>query len=74
MGANQWNIFLWSQQKNIKKKFNMEIMSNGLPKEKKHIWENLRKDGLVHLGNNIAYLIIFFFFFLSTILNQTQYW
>jgi hypothetical protein len=25
------------------------------PREKKHIWENLRKDGLDHLGYNIAH-------------------
>jgi hypothetical protein len=38
-------------------------MSYGFPKEKKHIWENLRNDGLVHSRNNIAYLIILFFLF-----------
>jgi len=37
-------------------------MSYGFPKEKKHIWENSRKDGLVHSGYNIAYPIILFFF------------
>jgi hypothetical protein len=50
---------------------NLEIMSYGFPKEKKHIWANSRKDGLVHLGYNIAYPIIHFFLFLLTILNQT---
>jgi hypothetical protein len=49
------------------------IMSYGYPKEKKHIWENSRKDGLVHLGYSISYPIILFFLFLLTILNQTQY-
>jgi hypothetical protein len=52
----------------------LEIMSYGFPKEKKHIWENSKKDGLVHLGYNIAYPIILFFLFLLRFLNQTQYW
>jgi hypothetical protein len=33
--------------------------------------QNSIKDGLVHLGYNIAYPIIFLFLFLLTILNQT---
>jgi hypothetical protein len=41
------------------------------PKGKKQIWANSRKDGLVHSGYNFAYLIILFFLFLLTILNQT---
>jgi hypothetical protein len=74
VGANQWSKFLWNQQKILRRSSNLEIMSYGFPKEKKHIWANLRKDGLVHLGYNIAYLIILLFLFLLTILNQTQYW
>jgi hypothetical protein len=38
--------------------------------KKTHIWENSRIDGLVHLGYNIAYLIILLFLFLLTILNK----
>jgi hypothetical protein len=30
------------------KSSNLEIMSYGFPKEKKHIWANSKKDGLVH--------------------------
>jgi hypothetical protein len=37
---------------------------------KKNTWVNSKKDGLVHLGYNIAYAIILFFLFLSTILSQ----
>jgi hypothetical protein len=37
-------------------------MFYGFSKEKKHIWEISRKDGLVHLGYNIAYPIILFYF------------
>jgi len=55
------------------KSYNLEIMFYGFPKEKKHIWANSRKDGLVHSGYHIAYLIILFLFLL-TILNRTQYW
>jgi hypothetical protein len=65
--------FCGINRKILRRSSNLEIMFYGFPKEKKHIWENLRKDGLVHLGNNIAYLIILFFLFLLTILNQTQY-
>jgi hypothetical protein len=57
----------------LRKSSNLEIMSYGFPKKKKPIWDNLRKDGLVHLGYNITYPIILFFLFLLTILNQTQY-
>jgi hypothetical protein len=63
-----------SQQKNIDKKFQFGDYVLWFPKEKKYIWENSRMDGLVHLGYNIAYPIVFFFLFSSTILNQTQYW
>jgi hypothetical protein len=37
-----------------KRNSNLEIMLCGFPKEKNHIWANLRKDGLVHSGYNIA--------------------
>jgi len=33
---------------------NLEIMSYGTLKEKKHIWANSRKDGLVHSWYNRA--------------------
>ncbi len=29
---------------------NLDITLRGFPREKRHIWANLRKDGLVHLG------------------------
>jgi hypothetical protein len=73
VGANKWNIFLWSQQKNTEFFSNLEIMFYGFQKDKKHVWENSRKDGLVHSGYNIAYPTILFLFLLI-ILNQTQYW
>jgi hypothetical protein len=65
--------FCGVNRKILKRNSNLEIMSYGFTKEKKHIWENSRKDVLVHLRYNIAYPIIFFLFLL-TILNQTQYW
>jgi hypothetical protein len=58
----------------LKRNSNLEIMSYGFPKVKKHIWANSRKYGLVHLGYNIVNPIIHVFLFLLTILNQTQYW
>jgi hypothetical protein len=48
-------------KKKIEKKSNLEILCYGFPKEKKHIWENSRKDDLVHSWYNIAYLIILLF-------------
>jgi hypothetical protein len=66
--------FYGVHRKILRKSSNLEIMSYGFPKEKKHIWANSRKDGLVHSRYNITYPIIFFFLFLLTILNQTQYW
>jgi hypothetical protein len=36
---------------------NLEIIFSGFPKEKKHIWENIRKDGLAHSRYNITYPI-----------------
>jgi hypothetical protein len=50
MGANQWNKFLWNEQKNTEKKSNLEIIFYGFLKGKKYIWANSRKDGLVHSG------------------------
>jgi hypothetical protein len=61
-------------KKILRRSSNLEIMFYGFPKEKKHIWANSRKDGLLHSRCNITYLIILFFLFLLTILNQTQYW
>jgi hypothetical protein len=46
----------------------------GFPREKIHVWANLRKDGLAHSGYSNAYPITLLFLFLLTILNQTQYW
>jgi hypothetical protein len=60
-----------SIEKILRKSSNLEIMFYGFPKEKKHIWANSRKGGLVHLGYNITHPIILFFLFLLTILNQT---
>jgi hypothetical protein len=37
-------------------------MFYGFPKEKKHIWANSRKGGLVHSGHNIAYPIILYIY------------
>jgi hypothetical protein len=54
--------FYGVNRKILKRSSNLEIMSYGFPKEKKHIWANSRKDGLVHSGYNIAYPIILFFF------------
>jgi hypothetical protein len=50
--------FCGINKKILKKNSNLEIMSFCFPKEKKHIWANFRKDGLVHLRYNIAYRII----------------
>jgi len=66
--------FYGVNRKILRRSSNLEIMSYGFLKEKKDIWANSRKDGLVHLRYSIAYLIILFFLFLLTILNQTQYW
>jgi hypothetical protein len=61
---------MWNQQKNIDFFSNLEIVL-WFPKDKKHVWENSRKDGLVHLGYNIVYSILLLFLFLLIILNQT---
>jgi hypothetical protein len=53
-----------STKKILRKSSDLEIMLYGFPKKRKHIWANPRKDGLVHLGYNIAYPIILFFLFL----------
>jgi hypothetical protein len=60
--------------KNTQNKFQFGDYVRWFPKGKKYTWENLRKDGLVYLGYNIAYPIILFFLFVLTILNQVQYW
>jgi hypothetical protein len=52
------------------KKFQFGDMFCGFPKDKRHIWANSIKDGLVHSRYNIAYPIILFFLFLLIILNQ----
>jgi hypothetical protein len=67
IGANFNGINKKTQRRNS----NLEIMFYGFPREKKHTWASSRKDGLVHSGYNIAYLIILIFLFLLTILNQT---
>jgi hypothetical protein len=58
-------------KKILRRSSNLEIMSYGFPRGKKHIWENSRKDGLVHSKYSIVYPVIPFFLFLLTILNQT---
>ncbi len=68
-GTNFSGIDKKTQRRNS----NLEIMFCGFPREKKHIWASLRKDGLIHSGYSIAYPIILIFLFLLTILNQTQY-
>jgi hypothetical protein len=47
--------FYGVNKKILRRNSNLEIMSYGFPKEKKHIWANSRKDGLVHSGYNITY-------------------
>jgi hypothetical protein len=64
-------IHLCGINRKILKSSKLEIMFYGFPKEKKHVWKNTKKDGLLHLGYNIAYLIILFVLFMLTILNQT---
>jgi hypothetical protein len=41
--------FYGVDKKILRRSSNLEIMSYGFPKEKKHIWANSRKYGLVHL-------------------------
>jgi hypothetical protein len=69
-GTNFYGI----NRKVLRTSSNLEIMSYGFLKEKKHIWANSRKDSLVHSKCNIPYPIILLFLFLLIILNQTQYW
>jgi len=57
-------------KKTQRRSFNLEIMFYGFLREKNYTWTNSRKDGLVHSRYIIAYLIILFFLFLLTILNQ----
>jgi hypothetical protein len=44
VGAN----FCGINKRTLRRSFNLEIMFYGFPREKKHIWANSRKDGLVH--------------------------
>jgi hypothetical protein len=60
----------YGANRKTKRSFNLEIMFHGFPREKIHTWVNSRKDGLVHLGYNITYPIIFFLLFLLINLNQ----
>jgi hypothetical protein len=57
-------------KKTQRRSFNLEIMFYGFLKEKNYTWTNSRKNGLVHSRYINAYLIILFFLFLVTILNQ----
>jgi hypothetical protein len=66
--------FCGVNKKILRRSSNLEIMSYGFLKEKKYVWANSRKEGLVHSRYSIVYPIIFFFLFLLTILNQTEYW
>jgi hypothetical protein len=59
-------------RKILRKSYNLEIMSYGFPKEKEHVWENSRKDGLVHFECNIFYPIIFLFLFLFVENNKIR--
>jgi hypothetical protein len=54
--------FYGVNRKILRKSCNLEIMFYGFPREKKQIWTNLRKYGLVRLGwycstNNIVLLV-----------------
>ncbi len=70
VGTNQWNKFLWSQYKNTNK-IQIWRLCFMVSQGKRHTWENSRKEGLIHLGCNIAYPIILLFFLLMLIiLNQ----
>jgi len=73
-GLTSGAYFYGVNRKILRKSSNLKIMFYGFPKEKKHIWANSKKDGLVHSRYNIAYPIISFFLFMLTILNQTQYY
>ncbi len=50
--------FCGVNRKILRRSSNLEIMSCSFPNEKKHIWANSRKDGLVHVGYNIPYPIL----------------
>jgi hypothetical protein len=56
VGTNQWSRLLWNRHKNTKK-FQFGNYVYGTLKEKKHIWANSKKDGLVHSGYNIILLV-----------------
>jgi hypothetical protein len=64
--------FCGVNRKILKRSYNLEIMSYGFPKEKKHIWADSRKYGLVHSRYSIVFRIILFLFLLTK--NQTKYW
>ncbi len=66
--------FCGVNRKTQKRSSNLQIMLCGFPREKNHIWANLRKDGLADSRYNIVYPITLFFLFLFIILNQIQYW
>jgi len=67
-------INFYGVKKHTRRSSNLEIMLCGFPREKNYIWENLRKDGLVHSWYNIAYPTTQSFFFLLIVSNQTPYW
>jgi hypothetical protein len=54
VGATNGANFYGLSKKILRRSSNLEIMFYGFPREKKHIWANSRKDGLVHLGYNIT--------------------
>jgi len=58
-GVNLFGII----RKTLKKNSNLEIMFYGFPREKRHIWVDSKKDGLVHSRYIIAYPIILLFLF-----------
>jgi hypothetical protein len=55
--------FYGANKKTQKRSFNLEIMFYGFPREKRHIWVNSRKDGLVHTWYIFTYPIILFLLF-----------
>jgi hypothetical protein len=55
-GTNLYGV----NRKILRRSSNLEIMSYGFPKEKKHIWANSKKYGLVYSWYSIVYPIIYF--------------
>jgi hypothetical protein len=45
---NSGTIFCGINRKTLRRSSNLEIMFYNFPREKKYIWANSKKDGLVH--------------------------